>query len=176
MRRAKIFFILLVLAGLAQVATAGNMYKWVDEYGNVTYRDTPPPEGKGTVERKNISGGHGEAGDNGAEDATANFPVVLYTTPTCTSCKAAADYLRSRNVPFEEKNVQDDGKLQQELKAKAGELSVPTILIGEKVMKGYVQSLLAGELDAVGYPKPEPAEGTEAAGSEGSGTEEGATQ
>jgi hypothetical protein len=38
---------------------------------------------------------------------------------------------------------------------KIGELSVPTITVGSKVMQGYVESLLAGELDQAGYPKPE---------------------
>ena len=48
--------------------------------------------------------------------------------------------------------------LIEELKKKAGSLSVPTILVGEKVMQGFLESLLAGELDAAGYP-PEPPEG-----------------
>ena len=31
-------------------------------------------------------------------------------------------------------------------------------MIGEKVMKGYVESVLEGELDGVGYPKIETSE------------------
>ena len=46
---------------------------------------------------------------------------------------------------------------------KTGSLTVPTIMVGEKVMKGYMQSLLAGELDAAGYPKIETAQSTTAA-------------
>ena len=38
---------------------------------------------------------------------------------------------------------------------KIGELSVPTIMVGSKVMKGYIESLLEGELDQAGYPKTE---------------------
>ncbi len=30
------------------------LYKWVDQAGNVTYQDHPPPSGSGAVEEKNI--------------------------------------------------------------------------------------------------------------------------
>jgi hypothetical protein len=53
--------------------------------------------------------------------------------------------------------VEGNRVLIEELKKKAGSLSVPTILVGEKVMQGLLESLLAGELDAAGYP-PEPPE------------------
>jgi hypothetical protein len=56
-------------------------------------------------------------------------------------------------VPFTEKNLENNPALQQELKKKTGSLSVPVITIGEKVMNGYLESLLGGELDAAGYPK-----------------------
>ena len=41
------------------------------------------------------------------------------------------------------------------MRKKVGELSVPTITVGGKIMQGYVESLVAGELDQAGYPKPE---------------------
>jgi hypothetical protein len=30
---------------------------------------------------------------------------------------------------------------------------VPTVLVGSKVMNGYMESLLEGELDQAGYPR-----------------------
>jgi len=147
----------LVMIGLGlQGANAAKLYKWVDEYGNVTYRDTPPTEEGTHYEEKNISGGAAGEGASDAMSAAAEAaPVVVYRTPSCSPCDSVAAYLNSRGVPFEEKNVEGNGELQQELKAKAGQISVPTILVGEKVMKGYMQSLLEGELDAAGYPKAE---------------------
>jgi glutaredoxin len=71
----------------------------------------------------------------------------------CGSCDLARIYLEKRKVPFTEKNIENNPELQQELKKKAGSLSAPTIMVGEKVMNGYLESLLGGELDAAGYPK-----------------------
>jgi glutaredoxin len=146
--------VLLVLGLGSQAAMATKLYKWVDEFGNVTYRDTPPTENTGQYEEKYINGGTTSGGPSEAtEDAVQAAPVVLYVTSNCSACDAASSYMRSRGVPFQQINVEGNGEKQQELKAKAGELSVPTILVGEKVMRGYVQSLLEGELDAAGYPK-----------------------
>ena len=142
----------MVLLVGAQPVFATKLYKWVDEYGNVTYKDTPPTDENIKYKEKDINGGTASGG-SAADDAAEKYPVVMYSTPSCSACNSARAYLQSRGIPFEDKNVEGNGELQQELKKKAGEISVPTILIGSKVMRGYVQSLLEGELDAAGYPK-----------------------
>jgi glutaredoxin len=168
----KKFYWIVVMALLvgAQPALATKLYKWVDEYGNVTYKDTPPTDENIKYKEKDISGGNTVEG-SGADEAAEKFPVVMYSTPSCSPCNAAKAYLQSRGVPFQDKNVEGNGDLQQELKKKAGEISVPTILIGSKVMKGYVQSLLAGELDAAGYPKEGGAAGSGQASANGQSPE-----
>jgi glutaredoxin len=169
----KRFYWIVVMALLvgAQPALATKLYKWVDEYGNVTYKDTPPADESINYKEENISGGNGFGG-SAADEAAEKFPVVLYSTPDCNACNSARSYLQSRGVPFQDKNVQGNGELQQELKKKAGEVSVPTILIGKKVMRGYVQSLLEGELDAAGYPKAGEAGGSSQANANGQTSEE----
>ncbi len=140
---------------------AGTLYKWVDKDGKVTYQDQPPPAGAGRVEERFVKDGEVGASDVTAEIAQKN-PVVIYTIPKCSSCDLARGYLQKRLIPFTEKNVaQGNLTNQKELQDKVGELVVPTILVGAKVMKGgYIESLLEGELDAAGYPnstkKPEP--------------------
>lgn len=151
MKKLYLVVAMAMLVG-AQPVLATKLYKWVDEYGNVTYKDTPPADDSINYKEENISGGTATSG-SAADEAAEKFPVVLYSTPSCSACNSARAYLQSRGIPFQDKNVEGDGKLQQELKKKAGEISVPTILIGPKVMRGYVQTLLAGELDAAGYPK-----------------------
>jgi glutaredoxin len=134
-------------------AQAEKLYKWVDKDGKVTYEATPPPnEGEYRVEEKRVRSGARGAGV-AEDDPSTKFPVVLYTASQCASCDTAKAYLEKRKIPFSEKNVESDAKLQQELKKVAGALSVPTITVGEKVMKGYLESLLEGELDQAGYPK-----------------------
>jgi glutaredoxin len=141
----------LVLAMSA--AQANKLYKWVDKDGRVSYHDRPPPDSGYQVEEKSMrsQGGEGET--------PANLPpVVLYSAPNCSSCDQARDYLKKRRVAFTEKNAIGDLKVQEELKKKAGALTVPVLLVGEKVMKGYLESILEGELDQAGYPKtPDPA-------------------
>lgn len=141
-------------------AHAGKLYKWVDKNGNVSYHDQMPSDDGYRVEEKHI--GSRGVDTAAASEAAEKFPVVLYTASKCSSCESARTYLKSRGVPFSEKNVEGDRKLQDELIKQAGGLAVPTITIGSKVMKGYMESLLEGELDQAGYPKPgassEPAE------------------
>ncbi len=155
-------FKLVVLAVLLYVpiAHATKFYKWVDKDGNVSYHDQPPSTAGYRVEEKNI-GVRPASTERVPADVVAKFPVVLYTAPKCSSCDSARAYLKSRGVPYSEKNVEGDRKLQDELIKQSGGLAVPTITVGSKVMKGYLESLLEGELDQAGYPKAGTEEGSE---------------
>ena len=146
-------FLILVLAVAGLSATqAAPLYKWVDSQGRVSYHDRPPPEGSDyRVEKKTLRSGENTTDQQAQSDK--NIPVILYSAPKCASCDLARIYLDKRRVPYTEKNVESNVKLQEELKQKSGSLSVPTIMVGTKVMNGYLESLLEGELDAAGYPK-----------------------
>lgn len=144
---------MLCLIALLSVspAHAATLYKWIDPDGNVSYHDRPPPSGAGyRVEEKNVK--TAPAADASA-DAATKAPVVLYLAPGCGPCDSARAYLEARGVPYTEKNVEGDPEIQKELMERAGQLSVPTITVGPKVMRGYLESLLEGELDAAGYPR-----------------------
>jgi len=143
--------------GICVSAAADKTYRWVDEQGKVHYTDAPPPPTASAVEEKNIPSAvaPGNPGDSAA--AAANNPVVLYSVPDCTACDSARAHLKKRGVPFTEHNVEGDRQAQDEMKKRVGALAVPTLLVGSKVMKGYLASLLDGELDAAGYPKAAPA-------------------
>jgi len=149
--------IALATALVATPAYAGKLYKWVDERGNISYQDRPPPEGIGKVEEKNLGDGRdGGSGNPAAAEAAARSPVSLYTVPKCSSCDAARAHLKKRGVPYSEISVSEKNpQAQQEMVKKFGALTVPTITVGSKVMQGYVETLLEGELDQAGYPKPE---------------------
>lgn len=137
------------LALAMSVANADKLYKWVDKNGRVSYHDTPPPpDSEYRVEEKNVRG------RPRSEEAPVDRPaVVLFSAPNCAGCDQAREYLKKRQVTFTEKNATGDLKVQEELKKKAGAVTVPTLLVGEKVMKGYLESLLEGELDQAGYPR-----------------------
>lgn len=146
--RWKLFALAFLVA--MPLAHAGKLYKWVDSDGKVSYHDQPPSSDGYRVEEKNLGDRHAAVGE-----AAEKAPVVLYSAAKCASCDTARAYLKTRGVPFTEKNVEGDRKLQDELIKQAGGLAVPTIMIGTKVMRGYLESLLEGELDQAGYPKAE---------------------
>ena len=177
-RTALFLAVLLSIAMTVPLAHGVRLYKWVDKDGHVSYHDYPPPSKEGDrVEPKDFKiGGAGPASSAGSSSkASEQFPVTLYTAPQCTSCDLARAYLDKRKVPFTDLDVAKDVKLQKELLEKTGTLTVPTIMVGSKIMKGYMESLLSGELDAAGYPKlgnasasapaSEAGESTESAGS-----------
>jgi glutaredoxin len=147
---------LLLLAGLCAVVPAGaaRMYKITDENGNVTYTTRPPSAAEGAqVETTNISGGEGfESASAKMDEIARDHPVTLYVVAACAGCDLARSYLNKHHIPFTSKDVNKDAKAKDELKKVAGSLSVPTITIGDKVLNGYLESVLEQELAAVGYP------------------------
>ncbi|HEU5338104.1 MAG TPA: glutaredoxin family protein, partial [Sulfuricaulis sp.] len=121
-------FIALAVAGLS-AAQAGTLYKWVDSQGRVSYHDQLPPEGSGyRVEEKKVRSAARSV--SGQAKPESNVPVILYSAPKCASCDLARLYLDKRKVPYTEKNVESDVKMQEELKEKSGSLSVPNIIVG----------------------------------------------
>lgn len=163
MRLPVVYMIVAVAVLAVSTAQAEKLYKWTGKDGKVSYQDKPPPEDEGVVQEKNLSGNARGTSDAGASEAAQKFPVILYSTTKCSPCDQARAYLKKRKVAFAEKNVSNNPLLQKEMIEKIGELSVPTIMVGSKVMKGYIESLLEGELDQAGYPK----EGKNVAGQEG---------
>ena len=152
----KRLFLLLILASLVPVYAA-KLYKWVDQDGSVTYRDRVPTEeideGDYQIEEKDIRTGSGAEYGLGATMRRFKFPVTLYSANTCASCDLARDYLKKRGIPFKEKNVQSSQGLADELTRISGELRVPVITVGDKVIKGFAQRWLDSELGQAGYLK-----------------------
>ncbi|MDH5649080.1 MAG: glutaredoxin family protein [Gammaproteobacteria bacterium] len=157
-------------------AYADRLYKWVDEFGNVTYQRQPPPEDEASqVEEKNIRTSSDEtAGGLEATVRNYKFPVTLYSSNKCASCGLARDYFNKNRIPFKEKNVEGNHDYAEELTRVSGEFSVPVITIADKVIRGYSRVSLEDELARVGYiKKAEDTQGSQESGDEAaqSGTE-----
>ena len=65
--------------------------------------------------------------------------VVLYSTPTCGYCNKAKDYLKSKNVPFQEYNVAQDMRRADEMVKKSGQMGVPVLDVNGKIIIGFNQ-------------------------------------
>jgi len=63
--------------------------------------------------------------------------VIIYTTPTCSWCQATKDYLRAREVDFEEVDVSVDEDRVHELVEKSGQYGVPVLEIDGEMVVGF---------------------------------------
>lgn len=72
--------------------------------------------------------------------------ITIYSTPTCTYCKMAKDFLSEHSIPFEEINVAADVAKRKEMIEKSGQMGVPVIDVDGDVMVGYDQSTLAAKV------------------------------
>jgi glutaredoxin len=133
---------------------AGKLYKWVDPNGNVTYQDQPPP-GEATVIQDDTttaaSADSQTAADRAQQAAAEANPVTLYSVPICSTCDLVRMVLEQNKVPFEEKNADRSPEVQQEMEAKAGQLTVPILIVGEKVLTGFNVQEIMQDLKTAGY-------------------------
>lgn len=156
MRRARIALALIIGFG-ACAAVAQQLYRWTDDKGRVHVTDTPPPPGAKDVQKR--GGPRAPSGPQGAgsepyalQVARKNFPVTFFSTPGCEACNEARKLLNARGVPFKEVSVNDEKQLE-ELKKAVGSNSVPSIVVGSTVQKGFEEAIYHRILDAAGYPK-----------------------
>lgn len=64
--------------------------------------------------------------------------VTIYSTPSCTYCKQAKEFLSSNGVAFEEIDVASNQEAKAEMVELSGQMGVPVIRIGtENVVVGF---------------------------------------
>ena len=149
---AVLFFVLATALGSAQAQQ--KLYRWVDEKGNVHVTDTAPPLGARNVEHKTYGTG-AAAGPSPYElrEAQQNFPVTLYTAPSCKEpCAQARAALNKRGVPFSEVQVWNE-ETNAQLKEISQSNEVPVLTVGRSVQKGFEQAAYDTLLDSAGYPR-----------------------
>ncbi len=62
--------------------------------------------------------------------------VTVYTTNHCAFCVIIKDYLKSKNVEFEEKNVEENEDFASEMYQKSQQFGVPVIDIDGTIIIG----------------------------------------
>lgn len=63
--------------------------------------------------------------------------VIVYSTTTCPYCVMAKNHLSKMGVTYEEKNVGLDREAAKEMIAKSGQMGVPVLDIGGKIVIGF---------------------------------------
>jgi len=148
--------IALVLV-IAALPAAAQLYRWTDAQGKVHFSDSPPPPGARDVRKKGVpaQGPAAAAAPNlpfATQQAMKDFPVTLYSTPGCEACEQARKLLNARGVPFKEFSVNNESELAQ-LQTAVGSNSVPSLVVGATVLKGFEEGAYQRALDTAGYPK-----------------------
>lgn len=63
--------------------------------------------------------------------------VKVYSTNYCPYCTRAKQLLKSKNIPFQEIDLTNDGELRDKISAQTGHQTVPMIFIGEQFIGGF---------------------------------------
>jgi glutaredoxin len=149
--------LLAAAAAISGTLFAGQLYRWVDEKGNVEFRDTPPPASvpSKNIQQRSIGGGAPDTSGlpYAVQVAAKNFPVTLWTGNCGVACNQAKAHLDKRGVPYEEKDPTLDVDAFQKL---TGSNEVPVLYVGRSQIKGYLASSYDEALDTAGYPRTAP--------------------
>jgi glutaredoxin-like YruB-family protein len=63
--------------------------------------------------------------------------VTVFSTPTCPYCYMVKDYLRSKNVEFEDIDVARNQEQAIAMVQRSGQMGVPQIWIDDEVVVGF---------------------------------------
>ncbi len=151
MKQINTLLIIALFVGCG-AALAAQLYRWVDEKGQVEWRDTPPPPTAKKVEQRRIGGGTASDAEMpySVQQAVKAYPVTLWTTDCGDTCTKARAHLVRRGVPHDEKDPRTDF---ENFKKLTGSSEVPVLFVGKNQLKGYLESDWDSALDNAGYPK-----------------------
>jgi len=149
-----IAFILVLSAFLIYFpfTSVAEMYKWIDDKGEMHISDSPPPAAKSPGDIKVYN----DSPENSLDTATPpvrkkeetrpaferkrKADVVLYTTSWCPYCRRARDYLRSRGIDFVEYDIEKDREAAARKKQLDNRGGVPFAIINGRSISGFSAS------------------------------------
>jgi glutaredoxin 3 len=72
-----------------------------------------------------------------ADTATTSQSVIVYSADWCAFCHAAKDYLTSKNISYQERNIEKDPAYAQESIDKSGQMGIPVLDINGQIIVGF---------------------------------------
>lgn len=76
------------------------------------------------------------------EKEQKKLQIKVYSSPTCPYCHKAKDFLKEKNVEFEDIDVSANQKAAHEMIEKSGQMGVPVIDINGKIIIGFDQQAM----------------------------------
>ena len=81
--------------------------------------------------------------------------IIVYSTEPCSFCARAKELLAKRGIAYEEINLAKDPEGRAALLARTGMLSFPQIVVGDEVLGGFRELVMAdqsGRLEELAQP------------------------
>ena len=72
--------------------------------------------------------------------------VIVYSTPSCPYCTMVKDFLKKKQIPFEDYDVSRDQRRAEEMVRKSGQMGVPVTDINGRILVGYRPNEIEGAL------------------------------
>jgi glutaredoxin len=150
------FIAILIMVLLATAASARDVYKWVDENGDIRYSDHDPSQNSKDVQKLKVRGQTPVADETSLSPETRaaaeKLPVTLYSFKEGgEACRQAEAFLDRRGIPY---HLKSDNDAKIELKKLTGKLDVPAMLIGNtSPIIGFQEALWNQQLDLAGYAR-----------------------
>lgn len=72
--------------------------------------------------------------------------ITIYSTPTCHFCQLAKEYMKTNGISYTECDVASDLEKRKEMIDKSGQMGVPVIDIGGKIIIGFDEAEFAEAL------------------------------
>lgn len=63
--------------------------------------------------------------------------VLVFSTPTCSYCNLAKKYFREKGIKFTDVDVSRDQAAARDMVRRSGQMGVPVIDIGGKIIVGF---------------------------------------
>ena len=63
--------------------------------------------------------------------------VIMFSTPTCSFCNAAKGYFRQKGIKYSDVDVSRDQAAARDMVRRSGQMGVPVIDIGGKIIVGF---------------------------------------
>jgi glutaredoxin-like YruB-family protein len=72
--------------------------------------------------------------------------ITIYSTPTCHYCKVAKEFFDLNGLRYKEIDVQKDIEARKKMVEISGQMGVPVIVIGKKVLNGFSEEIVEAAL------------------------------
>jgi glutaredoxin len=122
----------VLLASACSVANA-QIYRYVDENGQVVYSSEKPAD----IEKaEKVMIRNNSVSTPAISDDYETKDVVIYTATWCGVCKSAKSFFEKQGIAYNEYDIEKSAQGKRDYKRMRGR-GVPIILVGEQRMNGF---------------------------------------